>query len=265
MVHRGRYADRRAALAVFPGERLARVCDASGVMSPTSDTAPPTTYDDADFQPWIDNHSRRTENTVRFLTHWWWDHVYRLRAVGTEHLPETGGYLLIANHSSYTDPFIHARWQRRRLRFMAKSTLFRHRLVSAFMRGGGGFPVRRGEGDTFAIELARRLLDDGQPVVIYPEGTRFRDSLELGAAKRGAARLALEARVPIVPAATWGVKQRELYGRHRLQRPRAIVVYGAPMDFTDLDPTSDNVDRVRDEVWAKVHELYDDARELAER
>lgn len=233
-----------------------------GMASPTQ-TAP-VTHDDADFQPWIDNRSRRTERVIRLLTHWWWDHVYRLRAHGVEHVPSEGAFVLVANHSSYTDPFLHTRRQRRRLRYMAKSTMFSNPIVAFVMRTGGAFPVRRGESDAFAMELARRLLDAGEPVVIYPEGTRFRSSLELGPPKRGAARLALEAKVPVVPAATWGVKRGELYGRSRWRRPKATVVYGEPIDFSHLEPTPEHINQVRDEIWARVHELYEQARELTE-
>jgi 1-acyl-sn-glycerol-3-phosphate acyltransferase len=135
-------------------------------------------------------------------------------------------------------------------------------VVRAVMRGGGGFPVRRGAGDVFAMELARRLLRAGRPVVVYPEGTRFRATADLGPAKRGFARLALELGVPVVPAATWGVKSREVYGRSRWRRPRTTTVYGEPISFAGMEPTLENIDRVRDEVWGRVHELYEQARSL---
>lgn len=223
------------------------------------------TYVDADYEPWIHHDLRRFDRFFRFVTEWYWDHVYRLQSRGAHHLPAEGAYVLVPNHSSYADPFLHARPQTRNLRFMAKASMFENPLVRVFMRGGGGFPVHRGRGDVFAMELARRLLRDGQPVVIYPEGTRFRRTLALGPAKRGAARLALEEGVPLVPAATWGVKRHDLYGRSRWRRPRAVTVYGAPIDVTHLEPTPEHVDRVRDMVWARVHELYEEARTLAER
>lgn len=233
-------------------------------MSTSTDTAAPApAYTDADYAPWVNHDSRLVERIARVSSIWWWDHVYRLRAVHVERVPTEGAFLLVPNHSSYADPFLHARPLARRVRFMAKSTMFTYPVMRTVMRGGGAFPVRRGKGDVFAIELARRMLLDGQPVVVYPEGTRFRDSLELGPPKRGAARLALETGAPIVPAATWGVKRRELYGRPRWRRPRAVVVYGEPMDFSELEPTPENVDHVRDVVWARVHELYEDARQLA--
>lgn len=232
-------------------------------MSKRAAPQPPRGYDDADFAPWLECDSTRTDRIARLLTHWFWDHVYRLEAHGVEHLPATGAYILAPNHSSYADPFVHARPQDRHLRFMAKASMFGYPVVRSLIKGGGGFPVHRGTGDTFAMELARRLLDDGWPVVVYPEGTRFRDSLDLGPARRGAARLALEARVSIVPAATWGVKERELYGRPRWRRPRVVTVYGEPMEFSHLEDTPENVMLVRDLVWARVHELYDQARDIA--
>lgn len=230
--------------------------------APRPATPAPAAYGDEDFRPWLERESKVVDTLARALTVWWWDHVYRLRAYGVDRLPREGAYILSPNHSSYADPFLHARPQRRHLRFMAKDTMFRYPVVRHVMEGGGGFPVKRGRGDTFAMELARRFLLDGRPVVVYPEGTRYRRSLELGPAKRGAARLALETRVPIVPAATWGVKRRELYGRRWFNRPRATTVYGEPMDFSHLDNTPENVDLVREAVWARVHELYDEARQL---
>lgn len=230
---------------------------------PTPDTL---TADRAtELERWLQVDVGPVDRLTRLLTHWLWDHGFRLQAHGVEHLPAEGGYVLVPNHSSYADPFLHARPQRRHLRFMAKDSMFRWPVVRHVMRGGGGFPVRRGKGDDFAMELARRLLRAGQPVVVYPEGTRFRESAELGPAKRGFARLALEVGVPVVPAATWGVKSRHVYARSRWQRPRATVVYGEPMRFDGLEPTPENVTRVRDEVWARVHELYDEARAVDAR
>lgn len=219
-------------------------------------------WTDADYEPWLQVDSGPVDRVVRVLTVWCWDHVYRLRAEGVERLPAQGAYLLVPNHSSYADPFLHARPQQRHLRFMAKSTMFTWPIVRHIMRGGGGFPVRRGKGDGFAMELARRLLRDGRAVVVYPEGTRYRDSVELGPAKRGFARLALEVGVPVVPAATWGVKRRGVYARPWWRRPRATTVYGEPISFEGLEPTPENVDHVRDVVWSRVQELYDQARAI---
>ena len=227
-----------------------------------SSPAPPRTYTDADYEPWLEIDPGRFDRFVRVITTWWWDHVYRLKGYGAELVPADGAFLLVPNHSSYADPFLNVRPQRRHMRFMAKASMFKPPVVRTVMRTGGAFPVNRGAGDVFAMELARRLLRAGRPVVLYPEGTRFRKSAELGPAKRGFARLALEVGVPIVPCATWGAKARHVYGRPWWRRPRVTVVYGAPMDFSHLAPTPEHVDEVRDAVWARVQELYDEARAL---
>ncbi|MCB0877595.1 MAG: 1-acyl-sn-glycerol-3-phosphate acyltransferase [Thermoleophilia bacterium] len=228
----------------------------------TAHDGAPRTYTDADYEPWLEVDSGVMDRIARILTVWWWKLGYQLKAFGLDNLPATGAYVLVPNHSSWADPFLHASPQKRHLRFMAKDTLMKNPVMGFIVRNGGGFPVRRGKGDQFAMELARRLLRAGHPVVVYPEGTRFRASAELGPAKRGFARLALEVGVPIVPCATWGVKERHIYGRPRWRRPRATTVYGEPISFDGLEPTPENVDHVRDVVWQRVHELYDDARRL---
>jgi 1-acyl-sn-glycerol-3-phosphate acyltransferase len=237
-------------------------------MSRSADTSAetaPHTYTDADYEPWIAHDNSRFVRVVRLLTSWFWDHVYRLDARGVERIPAAGAFVLAPNHSSYADPFLHVRPISRLVRFMAKASMFDYPVMRSFMKGGGAFPVRRGKGDAFAMELARRLLRAGQPVVVYPEGTRYRKSFDLGPSKRGAARLAIDAQVPVVPAGTWGAKERELYGRPRWRRPRVVSIYGEPIDVTRFETTPEGVDALRDEIWARVGELYEEARRIAEQ
>src|SRR2546423_14171289 len=129
---------------------------------------------------------------------------FRLRARGTEHLPE-GGFVLAANHTSNFDPWPLALplFPRRQLRFMAKSELF-NPILKPILLGGGAFPVRRGEADLEAIRRAVELVRDGEIVVMFPEGTRRRKGLRKkheARAHTGAARIALAAGAPLVPAA----------------------------------------------------------------
>lgn len=202
---------------------------------------------------------------TRRLTTWYWRHVYRLQAHGVEHVPLDGPVLLVPNHSSYADPFLHACEVARPVRYMTKSTLLDMPIVGRIVRAGGGFPVRRGSGDVFAMDLAARLLRDGQLVFVYPEGTRFRDQLELGPPRRGAARLALDAGVPVVPVGAWGAKRRELYGRAAWRRPRVTVVYGEPLSWPGGEADPPSVDEVRDQIWDAVQALYEAARRLDEQ
>ena len=177
--------------------------------------------------------------------------VYRLEATHQEGLPATGGYVLAANHCSNFDPWPLGvpLFPRRFLRFMAKSELYWfpfNKIVDA----GGGFPVRRGERDTGAIERAIELCRQGHVVVMFPEGTRRSKGLRKKYEAKwhsGAARIALEADVPLVPAA--------LAGTDRLSRlERLRVTYGEPLDLSDLaglpvaDAAQVATDRLRDEI-----------------
>jgi 1-acyl-sn-glycerol-3-phosphate acyltransferase len=157
--------------------------------------------------------------------------AFRYRARGTENLPSEGGYVLAAGHVSNLDPWALglAIWPRRFLRFMGKSELFWFPL-SLILSGVGAFKVHRGRADREAIETAVDLARAGNVIAMFPEGTRrkkgLRKKYEAGA-HTGAARIALEAGVPLVPA---GIKGTD--GLRNLAAWR--VQYGAPIDIDDL-------------------------------
>ena len=157
--------------------------------------------------------------------------LYRLRVRGLENVPE-GGFVLAANHTSNFDP-----WPLgipflpdRQLRFMAKAELF-NPVLAPFLRAGGAFKVRRGEGDVEAMRTAVELVREGEIVVMFPEGTRQTKGLVKRHAARphtGAARIALTAKAPLVPAAIGGTSRLLRLGPLR-------VAYGPPIDLSDLD------------------------------
>jgi 1-acyl-sn-glycerol-3-phosphate acyltransferase len=157
--------------------------------------------------------------------------LFRLRVKGKEHLPRAGGYVLSANHLSNLDP-----WPlgipllpHRELRFMAKAELFRSPLWP-ILRFAGAFKVERGQRDEHAIETAVRLAREGEVVVIFPEGTRREKGLVKKFEARphsGAARVALLAHVPLIPAAIAGTNRLTRLGPLR-------VAYGPPVELDDL-------------------------------
>jgi 1-acyl-sn-glycerol-3-phosphate acyltransferase len=157
--------------------------------------------------------------------------AFRLRATGRENVPAEGGFVLAANHWSNLDPWPLGipLYPHRFLRFMAKSELFWFPL-GPIISAGGAFPVHRGESDAQAIATAVELCREGHVVVMFPEGTRRRKGLRKKYEARwhsGAARIALEAQVPLVPAA--------ISGTERLARLRPLrVAYGRPVDLDDL-------------------------------
>jgi len=174
--------------------------------------------------------------------------VFRYRALGLENLPPEGGYVLAAGHVSNLDPWALAMalWPRRFLRFMAKAELFWFPL-SLVLAGAGGFKVRRGLADREALQTAVQLARDGYVIAMFPEGTRRRK----GVRKRfeahghtGAARIALEAGVPLLPA---GIKGTD--GLRRLRRWQ--VRYGEPLDLSgERDPQA-----ATDRLMGAIHEL----------
>jgi 1-acyl-sn-glycerol-3-phosphate acyltransferase len=169
--------------------------------------------------------------------------LYRLRARGLEHLPREGGFVLACNHVSSFDPWPIGLplWPRRFLRFMAKSELYWWPLTYV-LNGAGAFPVRRGQRDAQAIENAVSLVRQGYAVAMFPEGTRRAKGLVKRFEARprsGAARIALEAGSPLVPAAVAGTD-----GLRRFRRLR--VAYGPPVEIDDL--------RGREDVQAAAHE-----------
>jgi 1-acyl-sn-glycerol-3-phosphate acyltransferase len=156
--------------------------------------------------------------------------LFRMRWTGLEHVP-AGGCVLAANHVSNFDPWPLGipLFPRRWLRFMAKSELYFPPL-SWILRAGGAFPVRRGEADTDAIDRAVELCRQGEIVVMFPEGTRRAKGLRKKHTARphsGAARIALQAGVPLVPAAIVGTGDLRRLGPLR-------VAYGEPIELDDL-------------------------------
>jgi 1-acyl-sn-glycerol-3-phosphate acyltransferase len=178
---------------------------------------------------------------------------FRLRARGTEHLPE-GGFVLAANHTSNFDPWPLALplFPRRQLRFMAKSELF-NPILKPILLGGGAFPVRRGEADLEAIRRAVELVRDGEIVVMFPEGTRRRKGLRKKHEARphtGAARIALSADAPLVPAAINGTDRLSRLGPLR-------VAYGPPIPLDDLrgQEISPAAREATERLMAEIREL----------
>ncbi|HUK94637.1 MAG TPA: lysophospholipid acyltransferase family protein [Gaiellaceae bacterium] len=180
--------------------------------------------------------------------------LYRLRARGLEYLPE-GGFVLAANHTSNFDPWALGMplWPDRQLRFMAKSELF-NPVLAPILKGGGAFKVRRGQGDVDAMRTAMELAREGEIVVMFPEGTRRTKGLKkrhVARAHSGAARIALGAGVPLVPAAISGTD-------HLLRLGPLRVAYGPPLDLSELagHDTKVAAEAATGELMDRIEELH---------
>jgi glycerol-3-phosphate dehydrogenase (NAD(P)+) len=175
---------------------------------------------------------------------------FRLSRIGRQHIPARGGVLLAANHRSFLDPFVIGCCLRRPIFFVAKQELFKHRLVGWFLNCLGAFPIRRGESDEEAMKTARLLLERGDAVVIFPEGTRIRRG-SLGKPKRGVGRLALEAGVPVVPIAVHGSERAR---RGLTIRPVKVKLrMGRPITFPRVEaPSQALAKEVTARIWPNV-------------
>lgn len=180
--------------------------------------------------------------------------LYRLKARGLENLPRGQGFVLASNHLSSFDPWPLALplFPGRYFRFMAKSELFWPPL-GWIVKGAGGFRVDRGAADASAMRTAVELARGGSIVVMFPEGTRRAKGLRkkrVAQAHPGAARIALAAGVPLVPAAVAGTD-----GLRRLAPLR--TVYGAPVDIDDLrgQPRRVAAAEATERLMQAIHEL----------
>lgn len=162
---------------------------------------------------------------------------------GAENLPDKGPFILAPNHYSEIDPLIVAVvvWRLGRApRFLAKESLFRAPVLGWAMRRAGMVPVARASSSVAAkqtLETAKRLVERGDGLIVYPEGTLTRDpDLWPMRGKTGAARLALVGDIPLIPVAHWGVQEvMPRYGRLSfwpLRKPVRFLI-GEPLDLTE--------------------------------
>jgi glycerol-3-phosphate dehydrogenase (NAD(P)+) len=174
---------------------------------------------------------------------------FRLRRLGREHIPE-GGVVLAANHRSFLDPFAIGCCLPRPVYFVAKRELFRNPILGWFLNCMGAFPIRRGESDEESMETALRLLDRGDAIVIFPEGTRIRAG-SLAKPKRGVGRLALQSGAPVVPIAITG-SERARDG-WKIKPVRVHVRCGPALTFPRVEqPSPFLAGEVTERIWPCV-------------
>ena len=174
---------------------------------------------------------------------------------GQENVPVSGGYVLACNHLSNFDPWPLGMplWPNRWLRFMAKVELYWWP-ATYLLDAVGAFPVHRGRADVAAVQTAVRLAREGNVVVMFPEGTRRRKGLvkkHQARPRSGAARIAMEAGVPLVPAAIGGTDRLLALGPLR-------IAFGAPIETEDLLATGDlrrASEQATDRLMARIAEL----------
>jgi len=153
--------------------------------------------------------------------------LLRPRVEGPGRIPRRGGCILVSNHESPIDPFVLGLASHRSIRFLAKAELYRFWIVRVFLRAFGTVPIERGEADRNALAAARDLVQRGAVLALFPQGTcqpyRHRPF------KRGAARLALETGVPVVPVALVDTEKVLPPKRFKPRARRVRIVIGEPI------------------------------------
>src|SRR3954470_16609461 len=180
--------------------------------------------------------------------------VHRARAIDSDKIPPDGPVIIAPNHFSFMDHFFVAAFLRREVHFMAKSQLFK-RPMQFIYHHGGVFPILRGRRDEEAFKTAHAVLGRGDAIVMYAEGGRSRSG-DLGEAKPGIGRLALETGAVVVPTAISGSQHTRNW--KRLQFPKVTVQYGDPIRFERLveEPTREQAQAAAQVVFERIEKLY---------
>lgn len=176
----------------------------------------------------------------------------RVECFGTENIPENKGYILAANHISMADVFAIAVPVKGQICYMGKEELFKLKISKWFFTALGGFAVRRGKGDTEAIDKACELVNGGKILGIFPEGTRSKTG-EPGKAKAGVALIAMQTKADVLP-----ISIKYSTGRFKLFC-KATVRIGELISYTEPDEEESQraaIRRISGDIMEKITDMW---------
>ncbi|MEP6977279.1 MAG: lysophospholipid acyltransferase family protein [Thermoleophilia bacterium] len=175
----------------------------------------------------------------------------RLRVYGRENVPPTGGVVLALNHFHWLDPAAFGAACPRTIYYMAKIEAHRVPGLGQVIRGFGTFSVRRGESDREAVRMMRKIVTDGHALGLFVEGTRQKTGVP-GEIQPGAAMVALQENVPVVPAAIHGTEDWHPGNFHPVS-----VAWGQPMTFEGLPRNGKGYRQASAEIQAEIRRLWE--------
>ena len=189
------------------------------------------------------------QRAAALLMRIFWDAKSR----GTEHIPQTGGVLTVANHESYLDPMLVGYLHRRPMSFLAEAYLFKFKPLGWLFRKVNAFPIQQGRGDVGAMKMLIALLQQGELLNVFPEGSRTPNG-KLQAVQGGVALAIRRAKVPVVPVGIAGAYAA--WPRHQLAPKfgKVRVVYGPPRELHHLSSS---------EIVAELEKLLVEYRDKA--
>jgi 1-acyl-sn-glycerol-3-phosphate acyltransferase len=181
-----------------------------------------------------------------------------LRVYGAERVPLEGGLVMAFNHFSWIDPPAFGSASPRTIYYMAKIEAHRVPGLGQLIRAFGTFSVRRGESDREAVRMMREIVRDGNALGLFAEGTRQRTGVP-GPVQPGAAMVALQEDVPVVPAAIHGSQDWRVGNWHPIS-----IVWGTPMRFDGLPKGAKGYREASAELEREIHRLWRWLAELHE-
>ncbi|HEX6420229.1 MAG TPA: lysophospholipid acyltransferase family protein [Acidimicrobiales bacterium] len=191
---------------------------------------------------------------------------FRLEIRGREHLPPHGPFVLAPVHRSNLDFILVSTVRRPRMRYMGKATIWKWRPLGRFVSMLGAFPVHRGTADREALRTCLRVIENGEAVVMFPEGTR-RSGPTVHELFDGPAYVAARTGVPLVPVGIGGSAEAMPKGARFIRPHKIVIVVGPPIHPPPGDGTGRAKRRVVREMTQQLHGavqgLYDEARRLA--
>jgi 1-acyl-sn-glycerol-3-phosphate acyltransferase len=188
---------------------------------------------------------------------------FRLEVVDKDRMPASGPFVLAPVHRSNIDFFLVAALTRTRMRYMGKDSLWKVPLLGRFIAALGAFPVRRGKADREALRTCMTIIENGEPLVMFPEGTR-REGDAVDDVFDGPAYVAARTGVPLVPVGIGGSDKAMPVGAKWIKPAKIVLTVGEPI----LPPKGDGSGRVprrvvremTEQLRGDVQDLYDDAR-----
>jgi 1-acyl-sn-glycerol-3-phosphate acyltransferase len=187
---------------------------------------------------------------------------FRLRITGSEHIPNDRPFILAPVHRSNIDTLLVSALTRRRMRYMGKDTLWKYRWFAWVITALGAFPVRRGSADREALRICQEVIEQGEPLVMFPEGTRQTGPV-VEKVFDGPAYLAARMRVPIIPVGIGGSERAMPRGAKWLRPVKTAVIVGQPIEAEPSPSgrvTRSSVRNLSERLRTEVQRLFDEAQ-----
>ena len=187
--------------------------------------------------------------------------VYKYRVKGRKNVPEKGSLIIACNHVAFSDPALIVANCPRTVHYMAKSDLFENPLFASLLRNMNAFPVRRWSSDRNALRYARKVLDGGGVLGIFPEGRRVRGGLQPVEARKGIGYLARMTGADVLPCCIYKINKR--------YRSELTLVFGTVIKNTELGfggaGYSEEAARASETIMNRIRELWNQEKELSKK